>query len=81
MFMNTKVIFNTPLKLKKALVTKARKQGLTMSAVFNLAAQAYVDDRIVLSTFEQDLIQGIADARAGRVSSLKDVLKELKIDV
>lgn len=79
--MNTKVIFNTPTKLKNALMRKAKGQGLTMSAVFNLAAQAYVDDRIVLGTFERDIREGMADAKAGRVTSLADVAKELKIKI
>ncbi|MEK7063579.1 MAG: hypothetical protein AAB955_02740 [Patescibacteria group bacterium] len=73
----TKIIFNTPKKLKEALAKKARKQGLTMSAVFNLAAQAYVDDRIVLSTFERDLLDGLADAKAGRVTPQEEVFREL----
>ncbi len=79
--MNTKIIFSTPKKLKSALMKKAKKQGLTMSAVFNLAAQAYVDNRIVLSPFEREFLKSVADAKAGRVTSLKDLIKELKLNV
>ena len=75
--MNTKIIFNTPKKLKEALAKKAKKQGLTMSAVFNLAAQAYVDDRVVLTPFERDLLEGLADVRAGRVTPQEEVFKSL----
>ncbi len=78
--MNTKIIFNTQRELKNALMKKAQKQGLTMSAVFNLAAQAYVDDRIVFSSFERDFLQGISDAKAGRVTSLTDAIQELGIE-
>ena len=49
MHMNTKVIFNTPKALKIAAQKKAKQQGLTLSAVLNLAMQAYADDRIHVS--------------------------------
>ncbi len=80
MRMTTKILFKTDKKLKDALMKKAKKQGLTMSAVFNMAAQAYVDDRIQLSVFERDLMRGMTDVRAGRVHTLDEVAKELGID-
>lgn len=77
--MNTKVIFNIDKKLKVKAMQKAGRQGLTLSSVLNLATQAYVDDRITLTAFERDLMQGMADVRAGRVHALDDVIRDLKI--
>ncbi len=64
--MNTKIIFNTNKKLKEAAMKKAQKQGLTLSAVLNLATQAYVDDTLTVSLFERDLAIAREQIRQGR---------------
>lgn len=55
--MNTKIIFNADKKLKVAAQKKAKKQGLTLSAVLNLATRAYVDDSIEIDIIARDLAQ------------------------
>ena len=55
--MNVKVIFNTNKKLKDAAMKKARKEGLTYSAVLNIATQAYVGDRLEITALDRKLEQ------------------------
>jgi len=75
--MTTKVIFNTNKRLKEAAMKKARKHGLTLSAVLNMATEAYVDDRLMISAFERDLAVARAQARASKGISLEEALKSL----
>ena len=73
--MNTKVIFNTDRKLKVAAQKKARKQGLTLSAMLNIATRAYVEDEITINVIARD----IAKARASKSIPAKEVHRELGI--
>lgn len=57
MHMNTKIIFNTDKKLKAAAQKKARAQGLTLSAVLNLATRAYVKNEVEVDIIARDLAQ------------------------
>ena len=75
--MDTKVIFNTNKKLKEAAMKKARKHGLTLSAVLNMATEAYVDDRLIISAFERDLAEARAQMQAGKGIPLEEALKSL----
>lgn len=77
--MVTKVIFNTNKKLKDAAMKKAKKHGLTLSAVLNMATEAYVSDRLVISAFERDLATARAQVRAGKTIPVEVVFKRLGI--
>lgn len=73
--MNTKVIFNTDKKLKAAAQKKARAQGITLSAMLNLATKAYVNDEIRIDIVGRDLAQ----ARASKSIPAAEVYRELGI--
>lgn len=75
--MVTKVIFNTDKHLKAAAMKKARSQGLTLSAVLNMATKAYVDNRIEISVFDRDLAKALEDVRKGRVTDAETVHRRL----
>ena len=77
--MNTKIIFNADSKLKKAVVKKARTQGLTLSHVMTLAARAYVDGQITLGAFDARLAHSVAQADAGRLISLEALRRKLRL--
>lgn len=73
--MNTKIIFATDKKLKAAVQKKARKQGLTLTAVLNFAARAYVDDSIEIDIIARDL----AKARSEKGIPAEEVYRRLGI--
>lgn len=73
--MNTKIIFNTDRKLKQAAQKKARAQGLTLSAMLNLATRAFVDDDIKIDVIARDLDR----ARASKRIPAEQVYHELGI--
>ncbi len=76
--MNVKVIFNTNKKLKDAAMKKARKQGVTLSAVLNLATQAYVNDKMEIDFFfAQDIAVSREQIKQGKVVPLEEVRKRL----
>lgn len=75
--MTTKVIFNTDSKLKAAALKKARGQGMTLSAVLNLATRAYVDNRMEVDVLGQMIERGREDIRRGRVISQEELFKRL----
>lgn len=64
--MDTKVIFNTDKKLKEAAMCKARKEGLTYSAVLNIATRAYVEDRMKIEAFDRDFEKAFEEVRLGK---------------
>ncbi len=63
--------------LKKKLMVKARKEGLNLSSVLNIAARAYINNKIRISADERDYEEGLADIRAGRVRPMEEVFKRL----
>ena len=63
--------------LKKELMKKARKEGLTLTSVLNVAARAYTNDWIKIAALERDIAEGISDIRNGRVISQEDLFKKL----
>lgn len=77
--MTTKVILNMNTKLKSAAMKKARSQGMTLSAVVNIATQAYVNDSLVISAFERDLAQAYEEMRQGKGVPAKEVYRRLGI--
>ncbi len=62
-----------PKRTKDAVMKKAKASGLTMSSVLNMAAEAYINDRLAIGAFERELVEGYADLKAGRVYSLDQV--------
>ena len=73
--MNTKIIFNTDKKLKELAQKKARAQGLTLSAMLNLATRAYVDEHMTIDMLARD----ITEARRGTSVPASDVYRRLRI--
>lgn len=77
--MTTKVLFAIDKKLKEAAMKKARRQGLTYSAVLKLATRAYVDDDLKVDALGEILARARADIRAGRTIPQEDVLRRFGI--
>lgn len=77
--MTSKTIFNMNTKLKKAAMKKARAEGCTLSAVLNLATQAYVDDRIGFDVLPPHIVQGIKDIREGRGIPIEVIEAEMAL--
>ena len=73
--MNTKIIFNTDKKLKEQAQKKARAQGLTLSAMLNLATRAYVDEHMTIDMLARD----ITEARRGTSVPANEVYRRLRI--
>lgn len=71
--MDTKVIFNIDRKLKSAAQKKADAQGLTLSAMLNLATRAYVNGGITIDVIGED----IARARRGKSIPAAEVYRRL----
>lgn len=77
--MTTKTIFNMDTKLKRAATLKARKNGLTLTHVLNMATRAYLQNRIKRTTFERDIEEGLEDIRLGRTISQEELFKKLRL--
>lgn len=77
--MNTKIIFATDKKLKAAVQKKARKQGLTLTAVLNFAARAYLDDSIEIDVIGRDLAAAREQIRQGKGVPAEEVYRRLGI--
>ncbi len=71
----SKVILNMDATLKKKAMAKARREGLTLSALLNRATDAFVKNRLALEIVDPDLAEGLADIAAGRVISEEDLFK------
>ena len=72
--MNTKVIFNLPVSVKKAAARRAKRNGITLSTVLSRAAQAYgsgvldvemVDTRPLRPAVARSLKKAIEDFERG----------------
>ena len=79
--MNTKIIFNTDKKLKVAAQKKAKKQGLTLSAVLNRATRAYVEDSFDIGVISHDIARAREQIRQGKYVSHGQLVKELGIKI
>ena len=55
--------------LKKKAMTKARREGLTLSVLLNRATDAFVKNRLSLEIVDPDLAEGLDDIAHGRVVS------------
>lgn len=75
--MTTRVIFNTDKKLKAAAMRKAKRQGLTYSAVLNLATRAYVNNDLKIDLVGEALERGREDVRQGRIYTEEEVRHHL----
>ena len=75
--MTTKVIFNTDKTLKEAAMKKARSQGLTYSAVLNLATRAYVNDELEVDMLSRELAEARQQVREGKTISQEALFKKL----
>ncbi|MDO8408218.1 MAG: hypothetical protein Q7S95_03225 [bacterium] len=75
--MTTKMIFNTDKKLKEAAMKKARGQGLTYSAVLNLATRAYVRDEFEVDMLSRELAEARQQVREGKTISQEALFKKL----
>ncbi len=65
------------MSLKKAAMKKARAQGLSLSAVLNLAAQSFVQGNLQVGAFERGLTEARTDVKAGRIISQEKLFKRL----
>ncbi len=63
--------------LKKALMRKAKNEGMNLSTVLNIAARAYVGDRLKITALDKDIDEGLEDIRRGRTISQEDLFKKL----
>ena len=77
--MTVKTIFNMNAKLKKAAMQKARRHGITLTQALNMAARAYVQDRIKRTALERDYEEGLEDIRLGRTISQEELFKKLRL--
>ena len=75
--MTSKTIFNMDSTLKKEVMRKARKDGLTLTGVLNIAARAYAADHLKITALERDIEEGLDDIRHGRVISQEELFKKL----
>lgn len=77
--MTTTIIFNTDPKLKKAAMQKARKQGITLTTVLNLATRKFVDDELEVDIIARDIAAARADIRAGKFLTAAEMRRSLGI--
>lgn len=75
--MTTKVIFNIDKKLKESAMKKAKRDGLTLSAVLNIATRKYVDDDLKIALLESELELAREDVRRGRTIPAEEVYRRL----
>ena len=79
--MNTKIIFNTDKELKSAAQKKARAQGLTLSAMLNLATRAFVDDDIKIDVVGHDIARAREEIRRGKFYTHEVAMKRLGLKI
>jgi hypothetical protein len=75
--MTSKTIFNMNTAIKKAAMKKAKNEGLTLSAVLNFAARAYVDGLLKFQTLDKDTLEALDDIKHGRLISQEELFKKL----
>jgi predicted transcriptional regulator len=75
--MTTKTILNMDSQLKKAAMTKARKEGTTLSAVLNAATRRYVQGEMKIQAVDPDWEEAMAEIRAGKSRPMEEVFKDL----
>ncbi len=75
--MTTKVIFSIDEKLKGAAMRKAKAQGLTLTAVLNMATRAFVDNK--MDIIARDIAIAREQIRQGKAIPAEEVWKRLGI--
>ncbi|MBP6858884.1 MAG: hypothetical protein KBC33_03600 [Candidatus Pacebacteria bacterium] len=75
--MTSKTIFNMNSTLKKAVMKKAKKEGMTLSDVLNFSARAYIDGDIQVRLVDRDTAEALDDIANGRVISQEALFKKL----
>ncbi len=73
----SKVILNMDKQLKLATMKKARQEGLSLTGVLNIAARAYVSNRLKITALDKDLEEGLEDVRRGKAISQEELFKKL----
>ncbi|MEI6396683.1 MAG: hypothetical protein WCO48_01250 [Candidatus Taylorbacteria bacterium] len=63
--------------LKKKLMAKAKKEGLTISSFLNFAAREYINGNIKMTVFQRDLAEAREDIRRGRYMTAEEVFEKL----
>ncbi|MDQ2932886.1 MAG: hypothetical protein M3Q80_00705 [bacterium] len=63
--------------LKKAVMKKAKKEGLTLSDVLNFSARAYIKDVIQVRIVDRDTAEALDDISHGRIISQEALFKKL----
>lgn len=64
-------------QLKLATMKKARQEGLSLTGVLNIAARAYVSNRLKITALDKDLEEGLEDVRRGKAISQEELFKKL----
>jgi hypothetical protein len=77
--MTSKTIFNMNTILKKDVMKKAKREGLTLSDVLNFAAKAYIKGDIQVRIVSRDTAEALDDIAHGRVISQEALFKKLGI--
>ena len=77
--MTSKTIFNMNTLLKKAVMQKAKKEGLTLSDVLNFSARAYINGDIRVRIVSKDTAEALDDIAHGRVISQEKLFRKLGI--
>lgn len=63
--------------LKAAAMKKAKAQGLTLSAMLNIATESFVKGRFEISAFDRDVLIANEQIRRGQVISQEALFKKL----
>jgi len=79
--MNTKALINMDKKVKNAVMQKARRNGMTFTAVMNLVAKAYAEDRLEIDVLGEMIERSRKEIRAGKAIPAEEVYKRLGIKV
>ena len=75
----SKAIFNMDTALKKDVMRKAHKEGMTLSTLLNFIAREYVNGNIRLSVFQRDLAKARDDIKHGKSRPAEEVFRELDL--
>ena len=77
--MNTTVLFNIDKKLKTAAMRKARAKGLTLTSVFTMTMQAFVDDMLTVDILARDIAKARQEFKEGKFFTQAQIEKGFDI--
>ena len=63
--------------LKKSVMKKAKKSGLTLSDILNFSARSYINGDIQIRMVDRDTSEALDDIANGRVISQEALFKKL----